>query len=282
MPTDFKTTKRLTKEYEQAIRRHVTRVLPPKLPEQSFDQWIASIADLSRRYDAQEAASTLASRMVSLVSAGNARTWRTAAQRTQRSSYLYRMLRGEMQGSVGSRITRLTRENASYISGLPQEAAEQLQREIQRAQQAGARPETVARLARLRFPQLLKSKINLIARTESAKASTVLTQARSEELGVDFYIWLTSEDARVRLSHRRMNGVVIPWSQPPNPELLAGESAGLGHYHAGEAPNCRCTQDVVLTLDDIKFPARVYWQGAIKRLTRAQFQQMAHLERRVA
>jgi hypothetical protein len=61
-----------------------------------------------------------------------------------------------------------------------------------------------------------------------------------------------------------------------------------GWYGVGTVPiithNCRCTQKVVLTLDDIKFPARVYWQNAIHMMTKQVFIKTVAptLERRAA
>lgn len=280
----FGLPQRLAREYEAAIAGYVKQAIPPKHSNESFEKWIERLVRLSRERDAQEASTWLASRMVRWVNVKNAATWRQAAARAQRSKHLSLLLEQELKGAVGSRVTRLVRENARLISTLPLHAAEQLNREIARAQQQGARPETIAKMARARYPQLLRSRINLISRTETQKASTELTRARSEALGLEFYIWSTSEDQRVRESHIRMDGVVIPWHTPPAPEALVGERSTLGHYHAGECPNCRCTQIVVLTLDDIRFPAEVYWQGRIVRMKKAEFRSIVapNLEERAA
>ena len=61
------------------------------------------------------------------------------------------------------------------------------------------------------------------------------------------------------------------WNDAPSPEALIGQPAGLGHYHAGCAPNDRCTQIAVLTLQDINFPAKVYYGGAIHRMNKPEF-----------
>jgi SPP1 gp7 family putative phage head morphogenesis protein len=262
---DFTLPKRLAKAYERAITGHITRVLPPKTPEQTFDQWIDAIARKSQEYDAQEATEHLAGSMVRWVNSLNSRSWRAAANKATKSRLLHGLLQQEMQGPVGARVHTLVRENAQYISSLPRDAAEQLNREILRASQNGARPETIGRMARKRFPELLRSRINLIARTETAKASAALTQARCNYLNLPCYLWSTSEDARVRQSHRALDNVVVFWDDPP------ATDPNLGYGHAGEFPNCRCTSIVILSLDDIKFPRRVYRRGAITVMTKPQF-----------
>ena len=113
--------------------------------------------------------------------------------------------------------------------------------------------------------------MNLIARTESAKTSLALTQARCEELNIDFAEWGTSEDVRVRPSHKLMDKVIFPWNDLPAPEVLAGEKSTLGTYGPGGCPNCRCVVYPVLSLDDIKFPARVYHGGSIHQMNKQDF-----------
>jgi len=115
------------------------------------------------------------------------------------------------------------------------------------------------------------------------KASTALTQARSEELELPAYVWMTSHDSRVRDSHRNMDGVIVLWRDPPSPEALIGERSTLGHYHVGDCPNCRCTPIVILTLDDVQFPARVYSYGRIKYMMMDEFSRLTRIrERRAA
>ena len=165
-------------------------------------------------------------------------------------------------------------QTIDYISSVPIEAAQKLTYEVAKAQQSGARPATIAKMMRKRFPELVRSRVNLISRTETAKASSALTQARCERLNIDWYVWESSKDQRTRQSHKKMHGVVVPWSQAPSPEELIGEKS-QGHYQCGEIYNCRCTPLVVLTLADIAFPARVYWNGHIKQMTKQDFKKIA-------
>lgn len=208
--------------------------------------------------------------------------WRAAAEGTGRGFHLFQLLQKEMQGPVGAAVQEMVSRNATLISSIPVSVRDQVAQEIAKAQQAGARPEAIARLLDGRITlakHKLRTRARLIARTETAKASLALTEARSQSLGLRFYVWLTSEDQRVRLSHKKMDGVVVPWDEPPAPDLMWPEPGSktrskLGHYHAGGAPNCRCTQEVVLSLDDIQWPARVYHAGKVERYTRARFQQV--------
>lgn len=274
-PSEFGPTQRLQKQYEKGIREITTRVLVAKRPEQTFTEWLGELVQRSRRPDIQAASDTLARRMINWLHIGNQRTWREAAARTTQSQRLHRLLEHEMSGPIGARVNELVRENARLISSLPVDAATMLTNEVLKAQQSGSRPKTVAKMAQKRFPELLRSRTHLISRTETAKASTALTQARCERLAIEWYVWESSKDKRTRKSHKNLHGVAIPWSQAPAPEALVGEKSTLGHYHCGECPNCRCVVIPVLTLEDISFPARIYWNGKVSSMTKQQFKQIA-------
>jgi hypothetical protein len=70
----------------------------------------------------------------------------------------------------------------------------------------------------------------LIARTESAKASAVITQERAKGIGATHYIWRTAQDSDVRESHAEMEGEVCAYDDPP---IVDGEP-----LNPGEIYNC--------------------------------------------
>lgn len=274
-PPEFGPTQRLQKAYEAGIRAITKRVLMPKRPEQTFEGWLADLARRSREWDVHEASEKLASQMVKWVNIKNAKTWRTAAARSMQSQRLYRLLQAEMEGATGARVSQLVRENAAYIRSIPLETALVLTDEVRKAQQSGARATTVAKMMHQRFPKLAQSRIHLIARTETAKASTALTHARCDTLNIEWFEWLTSEDKRVRPSHRNMDKVLVSWRDLPNPDALIGVKSTLGKGAAGDFPNCRCTLSPLLNVSDVSWPRRVYRQGAVKRMTLPEFRKIA-------
>jgi SPP1 gp7 family putative phage head morphogenesis protein len=251
------------------------------MPEQSLDDWLAALAEKSRAKDIQDASELLASRMVKWCNVSNAKTWREAAARSTQPRKLYLLLQQELQGTAtGARVSEIIRANANYISSLALEQAQVLTDEVNRAQQSGARPGTISKMMRTRYPELLRSRVHLIARTETAKASSALTEARAMDIGAEWYIWETSQDGdRVRTSHQMMQGVLCRWSDPPAPDIMFPPKtkhghvapSKLGHYNVGNCPNCRCVPIVVLSLDDVHFPAKVYHGGAIKMMNEPQF-----------
>jgi SPP1 gp7 family putative phage head morphogenesis protein len=272
MPT-FRPPNRIEVEYRAAIRKMFESVLPKFNP--NLGDFVAYLEGLTHRRDIEEMCATLASKMVRWVNIENSKSWREASARSQRSQMLYRLLQQEMQGSVGQRVAMLVQENAKLISSIPSDVSQRLAHEIMRAQQAGSRPETTAAMMAKRYPELAGSRIHLIARTETAKASTALTEARSEDLGLDWFEWETSEDQRVRYSHRNMDKVLVNWKDLPFPEALVGEKSTLGRYAPGAAPNCRCYPAPLLSIDDVSWPHRVFTAGRITRMTKTQFQKLS-------
>ena len=74
-----------------------------------------------------------------------------------------------------------------------------------------------------------------ITRDQTSKLIGQLNEERQTNIGITHYVWRTSEDERVRPTHRRNNGVQFAWNSPP---IRTG--------HPGNDIQCRCTADPVL------------------------------------
>jgi SPP1 gp7 family putative phage head morphogenesis protein len=223
----------------------------------------------------EEFAERIAHNMITAVRVRNAQGWRAAANESTKSRLIHRLLQQELSGPVGREVERLVQQNASLIRSLPTDIAEKTNSFVAAQQRRGLRSDTIAKQLQERLPEMRAASVRLIARTETAKAETAVTQARAESIGIGWYQWHTSEDQRVRLSHKKMDGVLCRFSDPPAPEALAGERSTLGHYAPGACPNCRCLALPVVSLDEISWPARVYTGEKITHMTRAQFQRIA-------
>lgn len=87
----------------------------------------------------------------------------------------------------------------------------------------------------------------VIARTETAKLQTAITQDRATHLGSTAYIWRSSHDRRTRPSHRAMNDVLVFWRNNDEQKPKLDDMFG----NAGEFPNCRCSPHPVFDEDDL-------------------------------
>lgn len=219
--------------------------------------------------------------MVNRVTVSNARSWRTAASQSSNGRLIYQMLRHELNTPTGLRVNALVKENANLIRSIPLDLAQQVTQHIKREQMKGVRSDAIVEQIASKMPELKRFQVKRIARTEVAKADTAITRARAEAINLNWYQWQTSEDARVRDSHRKMDLVLINWNDAPDPEQLVGIK-GHGHYHAGNDYNCRCVALPVTTLSEISFPVKVYTGGAIRRLTLDQFKLLSGVPLRIA
>lgn len=261
----FTPARRIESEFRRGIQKIASRYL--NVP---FSETLENLATMLSR------------RMIQQISTSNAQSWREAASKSSRGREIYTALRRELNLGTGLKVNELVAENAKLITSIPEKVRESVNSEIAEMQRQGLRPEEIAKYIQGIIPKLTRTHADLIARTEISKAATALTRARSEDLGINWYQWATAEDQRVRPSHRRMDKVLVNWNEAPNPEGLDGIRSTLGHYHAGNAPNCRCDALPVISLAQIAWPAQVYWNRAIRRMTRAQFAELSGIQRRAA
>ena len=210
-----------------------------------------------------------------LFSDGNI-TWREASRRGSRGRMLYNALQKELVNTaMGNTYKRIVEENAEWISTMPDKLAKKVTERAAKQYESGKRPDEIAKDIRRACPEMTKAHAKLIARTETSKASTALTQARCGALNLDWYVWRTSSDERVRDSHSIMDGVLINWNDPPNPEKLNRERHTYENYHAGNIFNCRCYPQPLIMLSDVKWPHKVYYGGRIRMMTLAEFKRIA-------
>lgn len=218
-----------------------------------------------------------ARKMVTNLYVSNAKSWRHAASKSGKGRIIYEVLKQEMQGPVGSMINFQIQRNAELITTLPQDIAGRVTNYVQQESLKGRRASDIARDIQNMFPESSRAKASLIARTEVSKTSTALTRARAENIGIAWYEWVTSEDARVRSSHRIMDRVIVNWNDPPSPEKLLGMKNAPAPYHAGNIYNCRCFPAPVVNFSRLQWPHKVFTNGSITTMTKAQFEKLARI-----
>lgn len=186
-------------------------------------------------------------RMISEVNRRNKTAWEKYTQGMGQE------LRRQLQTApIGAEVDQLMASQVQLITSLPLEAAQYVHQWSLRAMEEGHRAATqVERIAgqlavspsaafqeaweNATDPEaFLINRATLIARTETARAASVLTQARAKHIGAESYIWKTAGDYKVRPSHRRLAGTVQRWDDPPLSDLPDY------HSHPGQVFNCRC------------------------------------------
>ncbi|BAU93399.1 putative bacteriophage protein [Methylorubrum populi] len=182
-------------------------------------------------------AEAVAERMVRETAARDERSWFKVASRMGRE------LKREIQAAPTGQVMRsLQTEQVILIRSIPLDAAERVQTLAREGLSQGMRAETLAK-AIMEGEGVSRSKATLIARTECGRAATTLTRARAEHVGSTHFRWITVGDSDVRASHKKLNGKVFRWDDPPvcdEPDLKALPGAIF---------NCRCYPEPIL--DDL-------------------------------
>lgn len=210
-------------------------------------------------------------KMVTHIFTDTGKTWRQAAAKNGKGNDIYKALKKELQGPIGEAISSQVEQNATLIKTLPQDVSKEVTQYIAEQSFKGRRSEDLTDEIKELFSHKAQVRATTIARTETSKASTALTHARSQQLGIRWYIWRSAEDVRVRSSHALMDDVICCWDDPPNPELLNHENRNYGSYNPGEIFNCRCYPAPIVDIDFEKFPHKVCYQGRIVTMTKKQF-----------
>lgn len=159
-----------------------------------------------------------------------------------------------LKAGVGERNTgeialALLNEQVALIKSIPLESGLRAQKIAYEAVLHGVRAEanadTIAELESQMglSTEVAVSRAMLIARTETARATATINQARAVAVGSNQYRWHNSGDEAVRHSHRvlrgrRLQGMIFSWDSPPT---LDDGMTG----HPGTFPNCRCFAEPV-------------------------------------
>lgn len=237
-------------------------------------EYVRKMDEFQNSYQFDKFLASSVRRMVTPLAMANFSTWRKAAQEQTKNPLVYRSLIGEINEGLKQDIESQVLSNAMLIKTLPSDTAKKVVEDIEEYTLRGERATTIAQIIREKTDQHARASARLIARTEVSKTTTALTRARSENLGLWWYIWRTAQDGdRVRKSHRIMEGVLVNWNNPPSPERLVGEK-DVGNYHAGEIWNCRCYPEPLISADELKFPVKVYINGKIERMGKQKFYEL--------
>lgn len=270
----FQIPRVIERSYARAINR-LMQGLKRELAHVTSPFFIAdALRRLARSPTFRKACEQVARNMATHLFENGHKTWRAAAAGGSRGRMVYNALKRELSSpQIASQYQGIISKNAELIRTMPLDIADRVTHKVAKAAEAGRRPESMIEDILKEYPHMTETHARLIARTETSKASTALTQVRAAETGLEWYVWRTCVDSRVRSAHEHMEGVLVPWSDAPAPEALNREKS-QGYYHAGNIYNCRCYPEPLIRFDQVAWPAKVYRSGKIERMTLNQFKKL--------
>ena len=232
-----------------------------------------ALVNLYRTKSFQDLSISIAKRFVTHANIIDGKTWQEAARSNGKSREIYEALQKTLKGHIGHTIDIKVLENANLIKTLPLTLSQEITKFTSTQAYAGIRASEMAKILEGKIFQYTHARANLIARTETSKAMTALTEARCKDVGVGWYVWKSACDQRVRGAHKNMQGVLVRFDNPPSPEALVGEK-NVGKYNAGNIYNCRCFPRPLIVLENVTWPCRVYYNGSIAKMTKEQFKRI--------
>lgn len=146
---------------------------------------------------------------------------------------------GEVVGAAA--LSRWRDENVSLVTSIGTQLLDDLQATLEEGQKENLRVEDLRDRITARFG-VTESRAALIARDQTLKLNAKLTQESQKSVGVERYVWDTSQDARVRPDHAALHGRTYLWASPPVVDTRSGRRA-----HPGEDFQCRCVPIPVVT-----------------------------------
>lgn len=265
--------RRIESRYKKALNKITKKITKAIEGITSALQITKILKKLTKSEEFKEYAEKSAMKMVTAIFSDAGRTWREASRVNTKGNEIYKALKEETKGPIGGYVNEQIMRNAELIKSLPLDIARDVTEYIGNETIKGRTSESIAIDLQKKIPSMSSKKATLIARTEVSKTNTALIKARASQIGLDWYVWKTCKDQRVRKSHDHMDGVLIRWDNPPSPEKLAGEKH-IGYYDAGNIFNCRCYPAPIVNLKQVKFPCKVYHGGKIKIMTKAEFEEI--------
>lgn len=135
--------------------------------------------------------------------------------------------------SVQKLVRKSINENVDLVKSVNVRARAQIRAIMNEAYVKQTATETVKTLL-IRRLQVSENHAALIARDQGNKFFGALTTARHTDAGVTRYVWVTSNDERVREEHEERNGEIFSYDDPPE------------DGNPGQPIQCRCTASPVL------------------------------------
>ncbi|MCI8628055.1 MAG: minor capsid protein [Firmicutes bacterium] len=268
----WKTSKRLERNYERILNVIQQQFFQAISNQNNPNEMINLLNIIARQYSFEKYCQEIALQMVTSVYKKTEGNWRKAAGQNSKGHEIYEALNKQKQNIfMQNVIQKLIEQNATLIKTLPFNIASDITKYIEKETTKGRRAEDLAEEIKIKFTEKTKANAMCIARTEVSKAQSALIRTRAEILNIQWYIWRTSQDERVRNSHKDMEGVLVSWKDPPSPEQLSKSKYQYGKYHAGEIFNCRCYAEPIVDIRFVKFPCKVYCNGRMIKMKKSEF-----------
>lgn len=143
--------------------------------------------------------------------------------------------------------------NTNLIKSIQTNLIEQVGVIIESSYRSGLSMKSLSEQLQSKF-NISKNRAKLIARDQTAKLHSDYIKHEHGQLGITEYIWLTSDDERVRTSHKVLNRKICQWSNSltykdsEGEQLKSKTSIGGVLLQVGQDFQCRCSLAAIIKL----------------------------------
>ncbi|MEE9374489.1 MAG: phage minor head protein [Saprospiraceae bacterium] len=242
----------------------------------NLDDWVSDVNDMMEQYDiALIGLTPLLPRIIQQtgenVSNFNNAQWKKIIKHSLGIDYF------NQEPWLNAHLEAFTTENVSLIKKLQDTVSEDIRETIVRGVNQGKRHETISKeilngtdLQKGVFKKA-KTRAKLIGRDQVSKLNGQLQQLRQTDLGITKYVWRTSEDERVRASHRAMNSKSCSWHNTSIYFNDAGErrqrsSIGGVEANPGQPIQCITGDSIINNGFACKKLFRRFYRGIMARI----------------
>lgn len=171
--------------------------------------------------------------------------WRKSAESLQ--------VKPELSESGKANMAAALTENLKLsIVDFSDELIPELRRIVQVNAEKGLRYDSLIDQIEMRYG-VAQRKAEFLARQETSLFMAQFREQRFADVGLKYYIWSGSNDRRERPDHRRLNGRMFAYADPPIVDLATGRRG-----NPGQDFNCRCVDRPVVEADYKTFQEKLH------------------------
>lgn len=169
--------------------------------------------------------------------------WRKTISKTLGINLLDDYYSGEYYREM---LEKWVSENVDLIKTVPRQSLGKIKELVYEQYMGGSSTTNIIKELQRQYG-MDKRHAKFIAIDQTAKLNSNINQSQQRDAGISHYKWSDSRDERVRQSHKRLNGRIFSWNNPP-------ETDRGRRCHPGEDYRCRCCALPVFDLDNLDLP----------------------------
>lgn len=246
----------IAKEIDMRLIESLNQIERQKNIELNLDSWVDSVDDIMESLKVWGMAKASEMLAVITLKASQIGDWNTKQFKQSIKTVVGVDPISKNQG-YQTLIQSWSKENSRLITSIQSNLLDDVAGVTQRGMSAGKSINDISKEIKDRYG-VTKSRARTIARTEVGKLNGNLTKVRNQELGIKTYFWATSNDERVRDSHKALNGMLCKWDDDSvysdnNGKSWKRRSGKMFIGAPGQDINCRCTSrsNVASLLDEL-------------------------------